>query len=320
MNVKPPKDKARIKRLITLSYLLSTRDEIHIDELCERLEVSASDIRKDVNVLMFCGLPPYSPEQLFDIYIEDDFVSMKFNDVFVSPLRFSNEETFQVLIALSRLTALSASKEETELIQGAIDKINRAKNNPVVVQAPVFEYDDLIRKAISGNIVLTMKYFSMNSGHVTHREILPKSILNSASISYLLAFDSRAQDYRIFRSDRILDLNVAGEPKLEVPSQITESEYDIEFSEDGPAIVKTQTYVDLKISPQADWIIDTIPQEVVDEEQRIYRFYTTSPFFVARLLLNNHGYVQYSAGTITRESVIESIRTISSRMHSTRIA
>lgn len=103
--------------------LSSTRTEIHIDELGERLGATREQIESDLNVLMFCGLPPYSPEQLFDIIIDDDFVSMYFNDVFIKPLRLTETEKAHAVIALTRLE--SQSQEDSDKIRTVIDLLGR---------------------------------------------------------------------------------------------------------------------------------------------------------------------------------------------------
>ena len=79
---------------------------------------------------MFCGLPPYSPDQLFDISIEDGFVSMFYNDVFIAPLKLNDSERTNATIALSRLREVS-SIEEKILIDEILNIINATKKKIV---------------------------------------------------------------------------------------------------------------------------------------------------------------------------------------------
>jgi proteasome accessory factor C len=295
------RDEGRLERLISLAYLLSTRTEIHIEELSERLGVSRSTIEDDLNVLMFCGLPPYSPEQLFDIMIDDDFVSMYFNEVFIKPLRLTREEKARVVIALTRLSQ-QVEDSEKRAIADVLKIID--DSHTVNVELRNGQFDDIMNKAIESGSNVEIEYLSLNSADITRRIIRPLRVLTTASISYVYAYCFSVEDFRMFRSDRVLFAELNNEDLGGIP----ESQAD-EIEE--AFISGTETYVDLYVDPQASYVLDSYPHEQLSSN--VYRFPTRSPYFVARMLLMNQPYVRYEQGSFDRAAILEALHAIENR-------
>lgn|GEM_PF-3463855 len=314
------RDDGRIPRLISIAYFLSTRTEIHIDELCERLEISREQLESDLNVLMFCGLPPYSPEQLFDISIEDDFVSMYFNDVFVSPLRLKNNEIVQVLIALERLKSSSSTDQEKTLISNTISKINESQSSPIEVEYVQTKTSDLIQEALKDNLKLRVNYLSLNSAKISDRVVVPQAIYNTSSISYLFAIEESSNSSKLFRVDRILEAQILrDEIAIDDQPEVDLQEH-FQSNSEQLFIDDTNNYVDLVINDQANWLLDSVPQEIIDESANVYRFFTSSPYFVARLLLSNYPNIEYQDGTIAKDQIIGAVEDIKAQMQATKLS
>ena len=314
------RDDGRIQRMIAIAYILSTRTEIHVDELCERLEISREELESDLNVLMFCGLPPYSPEQLFDIFFEDDFVSMYFNDVFIAPLRLSNTEVLQILIALERLKSNNLDSNEIKQIQTTIAKLNRSQKTPLEIEVQKSPFEEIIQEALKEKSSIKIEYLSLNSANIQDRIVLPISIYNTASTSYLLARELSGANEKLFRMDRILDAQLL-ESSYEIGHESTkETKKEPDLERPVPFMGETDNYVDLVVKDQAVWVLDSIPQFEVDASQNLYRFYTSSPFFVARLLLSNFPHIEYRDGSISKERVISAVEAIKERMLTTKMA
>ena len=301
------RDEGRIERLVSLAYILSTRSEIHIEELCERLNVSKKQVEDDLNVLMFCGLPPYSPEQLFDIIIEDDFVSMYFNDVFIAPLRLSKEEIAQIVIALKRLES-QASGSELLKVKETLGIFDEGASNSVVVVTLSSEFDEIIRESIAEGFGIDILYLSLNSASLSERTIFPVRIFATASISYLFAIDKNSTEMRLFRIDRIFEATKSSEmlPSISKP----ENAQDPDFESGSVFIEQKSEYVDLAIDDSAFWILDSYPNEEIDATKSIYRFYAPSAFFAARLLMSNFPKVRLVGGTIEMKAILEAMEKI----------
>lgn len=303
------RDSGRVQRIVSIAYLLSTRSEIHVEELCERLGIDREQLESDLNTLMYCGLPPYSPDQLFDISIEEDFVSMYFNDVFVKPLRLSTNEKAQVLIALARMqTTDEGEKLAIKRVAQAIDQ----NADAVSVENVSNAFDKIIQEAINTKTNLTMKYLSLTSASIKDREVIPLEVFTTASVAYLYGIDLSVNAKRIFRTDRILEASLSESSDTDV------SQYEnIDYSDGQFFIDTSDNYVDLSIRKDASWILDTYPHEKT-KTKGVYRFYSPTAFFAARLLIANPEYVDYYDGIIPVNDIVDAIKAIKLRSNKTK--
>ena len=308
----PPKNvinSGQIERMISLAYILSTRDEIAIDELEELFSVKADQVEEDLNQLMFCGLPPYSPDQLFDISIEDGFVSMFYNDVFIAPLKLNDSERTNATIALSRLREVS-SIEEKILIDEILNIINATKKKIVDIEMSN-ENLDMFQKAIDDEKVISIIYLSLNSGSIDERKIEPKKIYTTPSSSYIHAFCQRDKVMKLFRTDRIVKAIFTLEKPL-----AKDFESDIDISDDSiPFVSSSESYIIFEVKENAKWLLDTYRVETVSKEESLYKFEISNPFVAARILLSTVEYVKYIEGTISKEEILGAINTIHSRVN-----
>ncbi len=312
------RDQGRVQRLISLAYFLSARNEVHIEELAELLGIDRSQVEADLNVLMYCGLPPYSPEQLFDIIIEDDFVSMYFNDVFIAPMRLNEEERAHVVIALMRLLAQSQDETERKAIEQVAGIIDDSPSHVVVVEAPLAKFDDMLRESISSQTPVEITYLSLSSATISERIIDVRGLYTTGSVTYIFAFNHDVDDYRVFRTDRILDAQLRDDIAPREPGgRVNDAPENEALDEASLYIENKDSFVNLSIDPNASWVLDSFPHEVVDETKHLYKFYTPSSFFVARIILSNQPYIRYISGTFPREAILNALETLHHRMKKT---
>lgn len=64
----------RLRRIVTILPWIAHRDGPTIDEICERFVVDRNDLLADLDVAFLIGVPPYTPDQLIDVIVEDDRV------------------------------------------------------------------------------------------------------------------------------------------------------------------------------------------------------------------------------------------------------
>lgn len=311
MPPKSTKDGSQLERMISIAYLLTTRDEIAIDELEERFSVNSAQIEDDLNQLMFCGLPPYSPDQLFDISIEDGFVSMFYNDVFVAPLKLNDSERTNATVALTRLKEESGT-EESKQIDEILSIINSSQKQVLDVKNSS-EHFDIFQKAIDEKNVVTITYLSLNSGSIDERDIEPKIIFTTASSSYIYAYCHRDKLMKLFRSDRITNVHLSDSSPI---SHEFDENLNLEIDNDDvvPFISSTNSYVVFKIEKQGQWIIDTYPVEVLDEMNNLYKIEISNPFVAARLILNAFPYINYVEGSFSKMEILNAVKTIKKRI------
>ena len=66
----------RLRRLLAMVPWLARQDGPSVAEVCARFGITAAELQADLELLtLYVGVPPYTPDGLFDLSIEGDRVS-----------------------------------------------------------------------------------------------------------------------------------------------------------------------------------------------------------------------------------------------------
>ena len=84
--------------------------------------MSASELLHDLELAACCGVPPYTPDQLIDLLIDEDRVVAEGLRELGHPRRFTPEEGFALAAAARALLAVPGADEEGDLA-GALAKL-----------------------------------------------------------------------------------------------------------------------------------------------------------------------------------------------------
>jgi proteasome accessory factor C len=79
----------RVARLLAIVPWIAANDGPTLDEISARFGVPRRKLAEDLEVLMFVGVPPYTPDAMIEVSIEGDRVWLRFADVFARPLRLT---------------------------------------------------------------------------------------------------------------------------------------------------------------------------------------------------------------------------------------
>ena len=120
-----PKAGPRLRRVLALVPLIAANPGIPVEELATRFGVSESELERDLGILPFCGLPPYSPDRLIDLQIVDGRVTVRFAEYFARPLRLSPAEALALLAAGNALLDVPGSDSNGPLA-AALTKLDTA--------------------------------------------------------------------------------------------------------------------------------------------------------------------------------------------------
>ena len=105
----------RLRRIVTILPWIAHRDGPTIDEICERFVVDRNDLLADLDVAFLIGVPPYTPDQLIDVIVEDDRVWVKLGEYFTRPLTLSATEALGLLSAASIAAAFERAEADDPL-------------------------------------------------------------------------------------------------------------------------------------------------------------------------------------------------------------
>jgi proteasome accessory factor C len=254
----------RLNRLLSLIPYVIKHQGVSLEELSEVFEVSREQLLKDLHLIFMCGQPDYTPADLIDVDIDEDRVFIGMADYFARPLRFTPAELSGLYLACSALVKLSGKPASAEL-SSAMEKIRKTLGAASVTGNDIEESmqikqlvtEQQVLEGLSSALeewrVVAIDYYTYGRDEFSRRRVNPLSLEFGLGHWYLRAFDERSREVRVFRVDRIKDLEVTTEG-FEPPADLEEA--DLDSSPTG------SIEVHLRFSPAlAAWA----------EEQKIFR-------------------------------------------------
>jgi proteasome accessory factor C len=191
-----------------------------LSEAAALFDVPSEQLRKDLELLFLSGLPPYGPGDLIDVEIdEDERVWIRMADHFARPLRLTRHEALALYLRGTELLG-TAGLPQAPALRSALEKL-RNEIGPETLGDPQgrIEATDAdrplaslpaIREAASRHRRLRISYFAHSSAEWSTREIEPEEVFASLGSWYVAAWDVGADAERLFRVDRIRDVEELG--------------------------------------------------------------------------------------------------------------
>ncbi|MEL7209087.1 MAG: WYL domain-containing protein, partial [Actinomycetota bacterium] len=198
----------RLRRLLAMIPWLAAHPGATLDEICSRFEIEVGELRADLEVVWMVGLPPYTPDQLIDVVIEDDRVWLHLGDFFASPLRLTPDQAFALVAAGATLATTPGHDPDGPLGRGLAKlaaSLGVAAETSMDIHLGDAEPDDvaMLRSAAAEHRRLEIDYYSFGRDERTTREVDPLRVLADQGQWYLSAWCHRAEGERLFRVDRI---------------------------------------------------------------------------------------------------------------------
>lgn len=207
----------KIARLLTMTVLMLNRRKITAKELAEEFEVSIRTIYRDVDTLNAAGIPVISWQGYEGGFcIPDEFK--------LSRQLFTFDDLVSVLTTLKGVNRTlnnrdvsTAIETLTSLVPDEKEELLHEKSNSFIVDiTPWGGSPDLknhiteIHEAVSGAYVTRFRYSSA-SGQSSIRETEPHTLVYKGFGWYLIAYCRLRDGFRIFKLNRINDLEVTDE-------------------------------------------------------------------------------------------------------------
>lgn len=223
------------KMLLLLNYL-NARKEATISELCEKLRYDRKELKRVLKIINFCGLPDYTPFEMFTVDITGEKVSISFADDFKKPVQFTEREAIALLIAaeIFKKTPLGGS----ESLERAIEKIEMALPSELrrAVREITRRVNLKLEPSIEKNVLKTIKdsmenkksiiirYISHGKREFTERKVDPLRISFAENKWYLQARDHRNGRVKSFILERIVEVRPT-EEKFEITKKLMEEAF-----------------------------------------------------------------------------------------------
>lgn len=287
----------RLPRLLSLVPYLLARPGIPIAEAAADFGITEKQLRRDLELLWMCGLPGYGPGDLVDISFAGDTVSVISDAGMRRPLRLTTAEATALLVALRTLADVPGVVD-TAAVRRATIKIERAVGDAgpglggraaMAADVPAAEeaVTCAVRDAMAAERALRIRYYTAGRDAVSQRTIDPMRLLIVEGRGYLEAWCRRAEGVRLFRLDRVEDVQVLDEPSAPPP--------DAEPTDLSEGLFRPSTEhrtAVLLLEHDALWVAEYYPvdevQEIDGDRARVLlRF--SDPAWLVRLVLGLGG-------------------------------
>ena len=286
----------QVNRLLALVPYLRARGSVSVEEAAREFGVRPATIRRDIGVLMFCGLPGLGMGDLievdFDALEGEDVIRLSNADYLARPLRLDTTEA-AALVAGLRALLEGSTAQEREVVQRVLGKIEDAAGEAAAVAdhlelkvALDLHEEELatrLSRAVEASRQVRLRHRSEVRDEVTERVVDPVAVSFANGHGYLDVWDHSVEDRRLFRLDRVVEAEVLDEPASR-RDHLEPRDLDAGlFRPTADALLAT-----VRLTPEARWVTEYYPIESSTEEPDgglTVTLHVADPAWLVRLLL-----------------------------------
>ncbi|HLN06386.1 MAG TPA: WYL domain-containing protein, partial [Acidimicrobiales bacterium] len=186
--------------------------EARLPELASRFSVSETELLRDLELAACCGVPPYTPDQLIDLLIDEDRVVAEGLRELAHPRRLTPEEGFALAAAARALLAVPGADDEGDLA-GALAKLEAALGSSrLAVEVEPSPALGPLRAAVTAGEQVEIDYFGASATEPSTRVVDPYQVVVREGKWYLDGWCHRAGGLRRFQIDRVQAVRPTGLP------------------------------------------------------------------------------------------------------------
>lgn len=257
-----PEAGQRLHRLLAVLTWLARVGHAPVDDLARRFGMTPEELVADLEMAACCGLPPYTPDQLMEIVVDEQEVTANLGPELARPRRLTPSEGFALAAAARAILDTPGSDPDGALAR-ALSKLERVLGADGRLRIDLGDSQHVAeaRRSVDDKAQLLVRYYSASSDEETERVIDPWSVLSIEGRWYLDAYCHRASGLRRFRVDRFLSMERTGKPidHEASPGQpgtgIKGGALDGEAFAIGPDAVVAKVVVD----EGGHWLVEAVP-------------------------------------------------------------
>lgn len=287
----------QVARLLALTPYLQRHPGISVERAAADFGITPAQLRKDLGVAYFVGLPGLLPGDLVEIdmeLVDDEGVIFLTNaDFLARPMRFTPDEVLALVVALRTLRDV-APPDSLAAIDSALGKLEGAAGDQAaaarLVDVRVSSADEGLRETIAraqtDGVRLRLTYDSASRGETTVRVVDPHGVTVRDGYAYLEAWSDAGTPgadpgWRSFRLDRVVAAEATGEPAVDHGEPPPPTQGWLDRLPDAPLVA-------LRVDAAATWIAEYYPVEdarPTDDGGLEVRLRVADPGFLTGLLL-----------------------------------
>jgi len=280
----PRSSEVRVSGLLRMLPWLMKQERVSVAKMAKQFSMSEADLIEDIEMASMCGVPPYTPFELTDIYIDEGYIFVGANKRFERSLELTASEAFGLNLmaaAAKELPGFSRGKD----LKSAVKKLRKVLGDDVVdvdIESPTFL--PVVTEAASSGQRLRIKYWTPARNEESERTVTVRTVFVDRGHWYIRADDDASNDSRHFRVDRIRSVTPLDEfvTVSEATAQVPAWFADASDSETITA----------EVAATAAWVVETYPCTVREERpdgSYLIDIVSNSEHWLGRLLLRAGG-------------------------------
>jgi len=257
----------RLRRLLALVPYVATRRVVSLPETARTFGMTERELIDDLNLAWCVELKAPEPYCPIDLSYEDGEISISQAESIARPLRLAADEASALLVALRMLAEAGGDRDAVNRLIAKIESAAGAAgaaSSQVTIQQ--FDSPRVRRVAATLSGALTagrrvhLRHYVWSRDEDTERDVDPMRLLVVEGRTYLEGWCRRAESVRLFRLDRVVEVDV-----LDVPAEVPEEAEprDVDAGLFRPS--ETDVLAELELGPEARWIAESYPCESVTE-------------------------------------------------------
>lgn len=294
--------------------LASSPKGVDVAKLYEYLGCGIEEMTRDIETLIMCGVPPHTPSDYAQAYIEDGRLHIAFPVSLRRPVHLSGEEHASIQCALMQVARI-AGHAEAPAAKNLMSKFARPRRTRWLREKDVVECSVSVKipeggrvalqKAIDERRKIEIEYHSLRSGETTARTVRPYALIARSCHWYLIAHDERRGKVIPFRGDRIRHIET-GEARFERPADFDAARYlsGRMFFDVTPAV-----HARVRFGPDyARFIAERFPPECLDRREGggvDLLLDTDSLKWAARWVMKHGSYATVESPKELREEIVK---------------
>ena len=216
----PDDKRERLRRLLLIVPAARKKPGIHLDELARELGLDPAQLRSDIDLLGMIGRPPFSPDDLIDISIDErGRVAVSLDQSFSRPPQLTAVEALALAAAAEEVApadpaVLAALGKLTGKLTPAARQIYSALARRLTAATPAPRGAPgvlaQLRSAAASHREVALDYDKEGRGASEERTLHPQGVIDHGGVWYVIGQDAARGAERTFRVDRILSVRETG--------------------------------------------------------------------------------------------------------------
>jgi proteasome accessory factor C len=251
----------RLLRLLAVLTWLARQGRASVSELSERFGLEPDELIADLELAACCGLPPYTPDQLMEIIIDDQEVVADLGTELARSRRLTAAEGFALAASARAIVAVPGADPDGALGR-ALGKLEAVLGGRGLLRIDLREPAHLavIAEAVENQRQLELRYYSASSDRESTRIVDPVSVRSIEGRWYLDGYCHNAEGMRRFRVDRVVETRLTGEAACHGHDAEAGADGDDAGAPSSEAFVPgpEATMAHLAVDAGAAWIVEAL--------------------------------------------------------------